>query len=147
MLLAMADLAPDFTADLTAASAGTGVGPTIRRPTPAAVGMAVWLGSEVMFFSGLFAAWFTLRSANDPWPPAGIELLLEELAEQLPHAGLGDTQRLASAGRDRVHPPIALADLLHPRRQKPVLLQAVQHRIERARAHLVAVVTVWRCAN
>ena len=66
----MADLAPDF----TTASADIGVNPTIRRPTPAAVGMAVWLGSEVMFFSGLFAAWFTLRSANDPWPPAGIGL-------------------------------------------------------------------------
>ena len=49
MLLAMADLAPDF----TTASADIGVKPTIRRPTPAAVGMAVWLGSEVMFFSGL----------------------------------------------------------------------------------------------
>jgi cytochrome c oxidase subunit 3 len=27
-----------------------------------------------MFFSGLFAAWFTLRSINDPWPPEGVEL-------------------------------------------------------------------------
>ncbi len=38
--------------------------------------MVVWLASEMMFFSGLFAAWFTLR-ANAPggvWPPAGVEL-------------------------------------------------------------------------
>lgn len=34
----------------------------------------VWLASELMFFAGLFAAYFTLRGINDPWPPAGIEL-------------------------------------------------------------------------
>ena len=27
-----------------------------------------------MFFAGLFAAYFTLRSINDPWPPDGIHL-------------------------------------------------------------------------
>jgi cytochrome c oxidase subunit 3 len=27
-----------------------------------------------MFFAGLFAAYFTLRSINDPWPPADVEL-------------------------------------------------------------------------
>ncbi len=39
-----------------------------------AVGTVVWLASELMFFSGLFAAWFSLRSTNDIWPPAGVEL-------------------------------------------------------------------------
>jgi cytochrome c oxidase subunit 3 len=35
----------------------------------------VWLGSEVMFFSGLFAAYFTIRAHDGtPWPPAGIHL-------------------------------------------------------------------------
>ncbi len=34
----------------------------------------MWLASELMFFSGLFAAWFTLRSAADEWPPEGVEL-------------------------------------------------------------------------
>ena len=29
---------------------------------PVAVGTIVWLGSEVMFFAGLFAIYFTLRS-------------------------------------------------------------------------------------
>jgi cytochrome c oxidase subunit 3 len=40
-----------------------------------AVGTVVWLASELMFFSGLFAAYFTLRAtARNPWPPAGVEL-------------------------------------------------------------------------
>ena len=34
----------------------------------------MWLASELMFFAGLFAAYFTLRSINDPWPPEGVEL-------------------------------------------------------------------------
>ncbi|NKF30819.1 heme-copper oxidase subunit III, partial [Pseudomonas sp. BGM005] len=33
---------------------------TIKRPNPVAVGTIVWLGSEVMFFAGLFAIYFTL---------------------------------------------------------------------------------------
>ena len=37
-----------------------------------AVGVVVWLGSEFMFFSGLFAAFFTIRAHNMPhWPPGG----------------------------------------------------------------------------
>jgi cytochrome c oxidase subunit 3 len=39
-----------------------------------AVGVMIWLGSEVMFFSGLFAAFFTIRSAAPVWPPAGTKL-------------------------------------------------------------------------
>ena len=35
----------------------------------------VWLASELMFFSGLFAAYFTLRAAaTGPWPPSGVDL-------------------------------------------------------------------------
>ncbi len=34
----------------------------------------VWLASELMFFGGLFAAYYTLRSVDSPWPPAGVEL-------------------------------------------------------------------------
>ena len=41
-------------------------------PQLLAVGVVVWLGSEFMFFSGLFAAFFTIRAHNMPlWPPAG----------------------------------------------------------------------------
>lgn len=36
--------------------------PTVTRPNVVAVGTIVWLGSEVMFFAGLFAIYFTLRS-------------------------------------------------------------------------------------
>jgi cytochrome c oxidase subunit 3 len=36
---------------------------TVKRPDPA-VGTIVWLGSEVMFFAGLFAIYFTLRSTS-----------------------------------------------------------------------------------
>ena len=38
--------------------------PTVNRPNAVAVGTIVWLGSEVMFFAGLFAMYFTLRSMS-----------------------------------------------------------------------------------
>jgi cytochrome c oxidase subunit 3 len=44
-------------------------------PSPLAVGVAVWLASEAMFFGGLFAAWFVLKAHNEPrWPPGGEQL-------------------------------------------------------------------------
>jgi cytochrome c oxidase subunit 3 len=39
-----------------------------------AVGVMIWLGSEVMFFSALFAAFFTIRAHAAVWPPRGTEL-------------------------------------------------------------------------
>jgi cytochrome c oxidase subunit 3 len=39
-----------------------------------AVGTVVWLASELMFFGGLFAAYFTLRAAAATWPPHGVHL-------------------------------------------------------------------------
>jgi cytochrome c oxidase subunit III len=44
------------------------------RVSPLAVGVVVWLASELMFFGGLFAAYYTLRSSNKDWPPPGVEL-------------------------------------------------------------------------
>ena len=38
--------------------------PSVKRPNIVAVGTIVWLGSEVMFFAGLFATYFTLRAMN-----------------------------------------------------------------------------------
>jgi len=38
--------------------------PAVNRPNSVAVGTIVWLGSEVMFFAGLFAIYFTLRSTS-----------------------------------------------------------------------------------
>lgn len=47
----------------------------VRRAPVLTVGTVVWLASELMFFAGLFAAYFTLRStAGGPWPPRGVEL-------------------------------------------------------------------------
>jgi len=46
-----------------------------ERASPLVVGVVAWLASELMFFGGLFAAWFVLRANNEPnWPPAGEEL-------------------------------------------------------------------------
>ena len=45
-----------------------------RAPSTLGVGVVVWLASELMFFAGLFGAWFTLRSVNDNWPPDDVEL-------------------------------------------------------------------------
>lgn len=56
---------------MTAATAGVR---TERRPSILGVGTVVWLTSELMFFAGLFAAYFTLRSANPAWPPEDVEL-------------------------------------------------------------------------
>jgi cytochrome c oxidase subunit 3 len=45
-----------------------------QQPSMLAVGAVVWLASELMFFGGLFAAYFTLRAEAKVWPPAGVEL-------------------------------------------------------------------------
>lgn len=45
----------------------TASGPA-TRPNMTAVGTMVWLGSEIMFFAGLFAMYFTVRSVSpDLW--------------------------------------------------------------------------------
>ena len=46
----------------------------VRGPSLLGVGMVVWLASELMFFAGLFAAYFTLRGSNAVWPPEDVEL-------------------------------------------------------------------------
>jgi cytochrome c oxidase subunit 3 len=46
-----------------------------RRPPLLVVGTIVWLASELMFFAGLFASYFTIRAANlARWPGPGIKL-------------------------------------------------------------------------
>lgn len=37
-------------------------------------GMFVFLASDLMLFSAFFAAYYLLRSSNQPWPPGNIEL-------------------------------------------------------------------------
>ena len=48
----------------TTSVAGAPSTPVIHRPNTVAVGTIVWLGSEVMFFAGLFAVYFTLKSMS-----------------------------------------------------------------------------------
>ena len=43
------------------------------------LGMLLFITSEVMFFSGLFAAYFATRAANQPWPPKPFAHILDPL--------------------------------------------------------------------
>ncbi len=44
----------------------------------ALLGMLLFIGSELMFFAGLFAAYFNARAAAQPaWPPPGLENIIE----------------------------------------------------------------------
>ncbi|HEY3024198.1 MAG TPA: cytochrome c oxidase subunit 3 [Actinomycetota bacterium] len=54
------------------APAAIGSGP--REIAPIRFGAIVFLASELVFFGGLFAAYFTLRSQTNPWPPSRVEL-------------------------------------------------------------------------
>ena len=48
---------------------------SVKRPDPVSVGTIVWLGSEVMFFAGLFAIYFTLRNSSPELFADRFELL------------------------------------------------------------------------
>ncbi|TAL40676.1 MAG: heme-copper oxidase subunit III [Salinibacterium sp.] len=55
----------DHNGQVTTASLTRSAGaPIVNRPSAVMVGTIVWLGSEVMFFAGLFAIYFTLRSTS-----------------------------------------------------------------------------------
>ncbi|MEV1293810.1 heme-copper oxidase subunit III [Pseudonocardia sp. NPDC049635] len=48
---------------------------SLNRPNLVSIGTIVWLASELMFFAGLFAMYFTARAQNDgPWPPEPTHL-------------------------------------------------------------------------
>jgi len=50
---------------------------SLNRPNMVSVGTVVWLSSELMFFAGLFAMYFTARAQADPalgWPPPPTHL-------------------------------------------------------------------------
>ena len=49
---------------------------SLTRPNMVSIGTIVWLSSELMFFSALFAMYFTIRSVTgaDNWPPDHVEL-------------------------------------------------------------------------
>ena len=66
---------------LTAPETSTGSSvPTSTGPSALSVGVVVWLASELMFFAGLFAGWFSLRSANEVWPPDDVHLAVGRTA-------------------------------------------------------------------
>ncbi|XVV05571.1 aa3-type cytochrome oxidase subunit III [Actinosynnema sp. CA-248983] len=59
-------------------TAAPSIGPrvhSLNRPNMVSVGTIVWLSSELMFFAGLFAMFFTVKAQNEgPWPPAPTHL-------------------------------------------------------------------------
>src|SRR6201981_1587709 len=69
-------------ADVTSAVGTSGTAITSRihslnRPNMVSVGTIVWLSSELMFFAGLFAMYFTARAqAGGKWPPPPTHLNL-----------------------------------------------------------------------
>lgn len=48
--------------------------PLAIRAHPLVFGVVLFLASELMFFAGLFAAYFDLRNSTAVWPPAGVRL-------------------------------------------------------------------------
>ncbi len=49
---------------------------TLNRPNMVSVGTIIWLSSELMFFAGLFAMFFTVKAQNTAgtWPPPPVKL-------------------------------------------------------------------------
>ena len=68
-----------------------------------ALGMILFISSEVMFFAGLFGAYFTIRARAATWPPEGVEsveLLLPSIATAIlvsssvaAHRAIGHAER------------------------------------------------------
>lgn len=52
----------------------------LDMPDRLGIGVTLWLASELMFFAGLFAAYFTLRSAATIWPPEDVHLAVGRAA-------------------------------------------------------------------
>lgn len=64
-----------MSASAVASSQPQGSNRAVHRASPLTVGTIVFLASECMFFSGLFASYFTLREiSTGPWPPPDVHL-------------------------------------------------------------------------
>jgi len=59
---------------------------SLNRPNMVSVGTIVWLSSELMFFAGLFAMFFTVKAQNEgEWPPI-LESTGEPIELNVPYA-------------------------------------------------------------
>src|SRR5690349_22532829 len=82
--------------------------PTLNRPNMVSVGTVVWLSSELMFFAGLFAMYFTLRSTSG-------EMWVEETAKlNFPFALVNTIVLVASSFTCQMG--VFAAERLQPRR-------------------------------
>jgi cytochrome c oxidase subunit 3 len=92
---------------------GRVLGPTHPRTSPLAVGVVVWLASELMFFAGLFATYYTLRAANLDWPPADVDLdVLRAAIFTVVLLASSATMHFSVQAADRGDRPLALRWLL-----------------------------------
>jgi cytochrome c oxidase subunit 3 len=70
-------MTPVTTAPVASSAFDTSRVHSLTRPNIVSVGTIIWLSSELMFFAGLFAMYFTARArATEGWPPEPTELNL-----------------------------------------------------------------------
>jgi cytochrome c oxidase subunit 3 len=70
-------MTPVTTAPVASSTFDTSRVHSLTRPNMVSVGTIIWLSSELMFFAGLFAMYFTARArATEGWPPEPTELNL-----------------------------------------------------------------------
>src|SRR3954451_11890302 len=68
-------MSPVTTAPVASSAFDTSRVHSLTRPNIVSVGTIIWLASELMFFAGLFAMYFTARArAPHGWPPPPTEL-------------------------------------------------------------------------
>src|SRR3954464_2754422 len=70
-------MSPVTTAPVASSAFDTSRVHSLTRPNIVSVGTIIWLSSELMFFAGLFAIYFTARAQVAPtegWPPEPTEL-------------------------------------------------------------------------
>jgi cytochrome c oxidase subunit III len=68
-------MTPVTTAPVASSTFDTSRVHSLTRPNMVSVGTIIWLSSELMFFAGLFAMYFTARArATEGWPPEPTEL-------------------------------------------------------------------------
>ena len=69
-------MTPVTTAPVASSTFDTSRVHSLTRPNMVSVGTIIWLSSELMFFAGLFAMYFTARARATEWPPEPTELNL-----------------------------------------------------------------------